>query len=159
MLQSTLNAQFDLQVTEIFPGQTGSDLTEDWFEVTNVGDQAWISGVDGDLYYDDESADPAVADLGLSFVSAATAGSELFQNSPNPFGTQTQIAFNLEVAGTATLLVQNQNGQLLRSYEIDAAAGRNVQTITRQELGNALGVLTCTIIAEGFTATRKMILQ
>ncbi|PHI19156.1 hypothetical protein CEQ90_13920, partial [Lewinellaceae bacterium SD302] len=100
-----------------------------------------------------------VADLGLSFVSAATAGSELFQNSPNPFATQTQIAFNLEVAGTATLLVQNQNGQLLRSYEIDAAAGRNVQTITRQELGNVSGVLTYTIITEGFTATRKMILQ
>ncbi|PHI19900.1 hypothetical protein CEQ90_10130, partial [Lewinellaceae bacterium SD302] len=100
-----------------------------------------------------------VADLGLSFVSAATAGSELFQNSPNPFATQTQIAFNLEVAGTATLLVQNQNGQLLRSYEIDAAAGRNVQTVTRQELGNVSGVLTYTIIAEGFTATRKMILQ
>ncbi|PHI19901.1 hypothetical protein CEQ90_10135 [Lewinellaceae bacterium SD302] len=100
-----------------------------------------------------------VADLGLSFVSAATAGSELFQNSPNPFGTQTQIAFNLEVAGTATLLVQNQNGQLLRSYEIDAAAGLNTQTITRQELGNASGVLTYTIVAEGFTATRKMILQ
>ncbi|PHI18452.1 hypothetical protein CEQ90_17715, partial [Lewinellaceae bacterium SD302] len=100
-----------------------------------------------------------VADLGLSFTSAATMVNELLQNRPNPFGVQTQVTFRLAKAGTATLLVQNQNGQLLRSYEIDAAAGLNTQTITRQELGNASGVLTYTIIAEGFTATRKMILR
>jgi len=30
-------AQFDLQITELFPGQDGDDLTEDWFEITNNG--------------------------------------------------------------------------------------------------------------------------
>ncbi|MEH6764943.1 MAG: choice-of-anchor I family protein [Aequorivita antarctica] len=53
----------ELVITEIFPGQAGTDLTADWFEIKNIGAAAWTSGVDGDLYYDDESADPTTADL------------------------------------------------------------------------------------------------
>ncbi|KAA3622885.1 MAG: hypothetical protein DWP94_07295, partial [Flavobacterium sp.] len=53
----------DLVVSEIFAGQEGADLTADWFEITNQGTSAWVSGVDEDLYYDDESADPSAADL------------------------------------------------------------------------------------------------
>ncbi|RRO25306.1 choice-of-anchor I family protein [Flavobacteriaceae bacterium 14752] len=56
-------AQLDLQVTELFPGQAGNDLTEDWFEIKNIGSVAWVSGTDPDLYYDDESADATTADL------------------------------------------------------------------------------------------------
>ncbi|MEM6724581.1 MAG: choice-of-anchor I family protein, partial [Bacteroidota bacterium] len=55
--------QPNLEITEIFPGQSGTDLTADWFEITNNGDAAWVSGVDPDLYYDDESAEAADADL------------------------------------------------------------------------------------------------
>jgi hypothetical protein len=53
----------DLIISEIFSGQAGADLTADWFEIKNNGTTAWISGVDPDLYYDDESADPTTADL------------------------------------------------------------------------------------------------
>ena len=56
-------AQFDLQITELFPGQDGDDLTEDWFEITNNGSSAWVAGTDEDLYYDDESQDAADAVL------------------------------------------------------------------------------------------------
>ena len=56
-------AQVNLQITEIFSGQSGTDLTPDWFEIHNTGNVAWVSGVDGDLYYDDESADATTADL------------------------------------------------------------------------------------------------
>ena len=57
-----------LQITEMWPGQSGTDITEDWFEITNTGDVAWISGTSPDLYYDDDSADPTKADpvLGLT---------------------------------------------------------------------------------------------
>ncbi len=55
-------ALVNLQITEMFPGQSGADLTEDWFEITNLGNTAWVSGVDPDLYYDDESADAGAAD-------------------------------------------------------------------------------------------------
>jgi len=53
----------NLQITEMFPGQSGSDLTADWFEILNTGNAAWISGVDPHLYYDDESQDASAADL------------------------------------------------------------------------------------------------
>ena len=56
-------AQIDLQVTEMFSGQSGTDLTADWFEIKNEGDVAWVAGVDADLFYDDESASAADADL------------------------------------------------------------------------------------------------
>ena len=61
-----------LEITEIFSGQSGDDLTADWFEIKNTGTTDWISGVDGDLYYDDESADETTADIisGLTTIPA-----------------------------------------------------------------------------------------
>ena len=36
-------AQVNLQITEIFPGQSGPDLTEDWFEIKNTGNTpGWL---------------------------------------------------------------------------------------------------------------------
>ena len=67
-------AAFDLQVTEIYFGnQENPDVTEDWFEVTNYGDMSWVAATDGDLYYDDESADFSTADL-LSGVDSIAPG-------------------------------------------------------------------------------------
>jgi hypothetical protein len=40
---SPAQAGIVLQVTEIWAGQDGSDLTKDWFELTNVGDMPWIA--------------------------------------------------------------------------------------------------------------------
>lgn len=56
-------AQIDLQITEIFSGQSGTKLTADWIEIKNEGSTAWTSGVDADLYYDDESSDFADASI------------------------------------------------------------------------------------------------
>lgn len=63
-------AQINLEVTEIFPGQAGDDLTADWFEIHNTGTTAWQSSVHGSLYYDDESQDTGDAVLinGISFI-------------------------------------------------------------------------------------------
>ncbi len=54
---ATANADFDLQITEIWPGNSlgEDDLTSDWFEVTNLGDMAYDATIDGDLYFDDDS--------------------------------------------------------------------------------------------------------
>ena len=61
---NTAQATFDLQVTEIWPGNAnGSNLSEDWFEVTNLGDMPWVAAADGDLYFDDDSVDETTADL------------------------------------------------------------------------------------------------
>lgn len=52
---------FDLRVTEIWPGNDpGANLTEDWFEVKNLGTVAWTLA-DGDLFFDDDSRSAANA--------------------------------------------------------------------------------------------------
>lgn len=38
-LTTVVQAAFDLQVSEIWTGQAGSDVTEDWFEIVNLGDE------------------------------------------------------------------------------------------------------------------------
>ncbi len=60
---SAFLSEFNLQISEIWPGQEGTDVTADWFEIVNNGTVAWVSGVDPDLYYDDASADADAADL------------------------------------------------------------------------------------------------
>jgi len=55
MSASSAMAVFDLQITEIWPGQSGDDITPDWFEVTNFGDMAWTP-LDGTLRADDGGA-------------------------------------------------------------------------------------------------------
>ena len=47
-----VQADYGLQITEIFGGVPGPDLTVGWFEVTNFGDMPWIQGVDPDLHYE-----------------------------------------------------------------------------------------------------------
>jgi hypothetical protein len=67
-------ADFDLQVTEMWPGNDpGSNLSEDWFEITNFGDMPWTAAVDGDLWFDDDSFDPTTADL-MSGIAAIFPG-------------------------------------------------------------------------------------
>lgn len=68
---STANAAFDLQITEIFFGQTNPDTTSDWFEITNFGDMAYVEANDGTLYQDDFSPDPAKADPIVGITSIA----------------------------------------------------------------------------------------
>jgi hypothetical protein len=42
-LAAPVQAVFDLRITEVWVGQDGSDLTEDWFEIRNYGDMAWTT--------------------------------------------------------------------------------------------------------------------
>ncbi|MCA8906647.1 MAG: hypothetical protein KDA64_01895, partial [Rhodospirillaceae bacterium] len=69
--QTLAAPSFDLIVTEIWPGnEPGANLSADWFEITNVGTAAWIAANDGELFYDDDSADPTAADpiVGLAQI-------------------------------------------------------------------------------------------
>ena len=71
-------AAFNLQISEIWPGNaTGENLTDDWFEVTNLGDMPWTSG-DGILFYDDDSADPTTADQLFGIETIAPGESVVF---------------------------------------------------------------------------------
>ena len=74
-ITGTVAAAFDLQITEIWFGQDGTDLTGDWFEITNTGTGAWTAALHGDLHYDDDSADPAAADP-VEGIATIAPGSE-----------------------------------------------------------------------------------
>ncbi|MDB2384980.1 choice-of-anchor I family protein [Polaribacter sp.] len=52
-----------IEVTEIFPGQEGADVTADWFEVYNSGFATYTANTEGVLYYDDDSADDSDATI------------------------------------------------------------------------------------------------
>ncbi|WP_341221695.1 T9SS type A sorting domain-containing protein [Polaribacter atrinae] len=62
-----------LNITEIWPGNgEGSNLTADWFEITNNGPLTWTPELGG-LYFDDDSKDPASAVL-INGITAIQPG-------------------------------------------------------------------------------------
>jgi hypothetical protein len=82
----------------------------------------------------------------------------LLQNQPNPVGEETVIGFQLSTASQASLTIRDISGRLVFEQMIDATAGINQLRINRNVLG-AAGVLTYTLTAGDFTATRKMVVR
>ena len=70
----------------------------------------------------------------------------------------TQIAFSLPEAKTATLTVRDVQGRTILVREIEANTGRNLITLDRNDLG-AAGVVSYTLTAGEWTATKQMIVQ
>ena len=95
--------------------------------------------------------------LNFAGAQAEVAGFELKQNTPNPFAGETVIGFSLPVAGEATLTIQDVTGRTLRVVRGQFAQGYNQVTLKASDL-NATGVLTYTLEAAEFTATKKMII-
>jgi len=80
-IERKADAQFNLQITEIWPGNDpGNNLTEDWFEVTNIGSSAWTAATHGDLYWEDVSANPALAVILSGVASIGPNQSAVFVN-------------------------------------------------------------------------------
>jgi hypothetical protein len=68
----------DLEVTEIWAGGLdGSEATSDWFELTNFGTTT-LTGLDGTLFYDDDSADPTKDDAMVGIDSIAPGESVIY---------------------------------------------------------------------------------
>ncbi|SEP72901.1 T9SS type A sorting domain-containing protein, partial [Neolewinella agarilytica] len=84
-------------------------------------------------------------------------GNSLAQNTPNPVVETTQIAYTLATAGQVTLNVQDIQGRTVMVRELEGAAGRNVVDLNVNELSAATGVLTYTLTAGDFSATKKMV--
>ena len=95
--------------------------------------------------------------LDLAFntdLAPATAQNVLHQNTPNPVRMETVIRFELVAAAPATLTLRDVTGRLISVQEIDATAGLNTVELTNI---NASGVLTYTLTAGMFTASKKMV--
>ncbi|GEQ86583.1 hypothetical protein ULMS_20910 [Patiriisocius marinistellae] len=82
-----------LEITEIFSGQAGTDLTADWFEIKNTGTVAYVAATDGDLFYDDESADPTTADAvqGITEIQPGATAIVLVTGDTSDITTFTNI--------------------------------------------------------------------
>ena len=96
-----------------------------------------------------------VESVELRFDDQSNDKFALYQNEPNPFNGLTKIGFEMAEAGQATLTIMSVNGQTLQVFEGDYAKGYN--EIIVKDL-NAAGVLYYTLEADGFTATKKMII-
>jgi hypothetical protein len=96
-----------------------------------------------------------VESVELSFNGQANDKFALYQNEPNPFKGSTKVGFEMAEAGQATLTIMSVSGQALQVFEGDFAKGYN--EILVKDL-NATGVFYYTLEADGFTATKKMII-
>ncbi|WP_020567128.1 T9SS type A sorting domain-containing protein [Neolewinella persica] len=101
-----------------------------------------------------------LAGVGIRFThtEATPVMNVLEQNTPNPVAETTVIRFTLEQAGNTTLSVRDISGRVILEQNIVAVAGENALTLNRKQLG-ASGILTYTLTAKDFTATRKMMVQ
>ncbi|MTB54000.1 T9SS type A sorting domain-containing protein, partial [Lewinella sp. W8] len=105
------------------------------------------------------AANGTAGSLNLNFAGQAEAElvNALEQNMPNPVAETTRIAYTLATAGQVTLNIQDIQGRTVLVRELEGAAGRNVIELNVSELGGATGVLSYTVTAGDFTATKKMV--
>jgi hypothetical protein len=86
----------------------------------------------------------------------------LFQNQPNPFSPETQIAFDLPKAGPAELVIYSVNGRLIRRLVKEARqAGRQTASWDgRNDAGEKVGsgIYFYQLTAPGVDESRRMIL-
>jgi len=86
-------------------------------------------------------------------------GFELLQNFPNPFSETTYIAFNLPKAGAAKLRIFDVSGRVVYTHQGNFGKGYNEVPVNGAQLGLNHGIFYYQLSTEGYTATRKMILN
>ena len=91
----------------------------------------------------------------LSFNGSVDTKFALYQNEPNPFNGSTTIGFNMAEAGKASISIMSIDGKSLKTINGEYAKGYNEVIVT--DLG-AAGVVYYTLSANGFTATKKMVI-
>ena len=97
------------------------------------------------------------ADVNLNIGSTElTSAFDLYQNSPNPFGEETIIGFNLPESGTARLSVYDVAGKSIMTMTGTYVKGYNEIVLTKTQVG-VEGVLYYELESGDNIATRKMI--
>lgn len=103
--------------------------------------------------------DGTFRDVAIEFsgTAAAVAGFELYQNQPNPFKGETVIGFNLPEAAQATVTISDVTGKVLKLYRLEGTKGYNQLTVRSADLA-AAGMVSYTVAAGSYTATKKMVI-
>ena len=128
--------------------------------------EAWIAQArledDGSLAF--RQGIEMLEKLLASLVPEETA---LHHNYPNPFNPETWIPYQLAESAEVTLTIYDMNGQLVRRLAIGYQVAGMYQSRTRavywdgrNQLGESVasGLYFYTLTADGFTATRKMLI-
>lgn len=139
------------------------DNAVDVNEIMNI---QFIAGKDGntaDLFAvvsDVTAAEAYNEDMEIMDVKLRSIGEvdgyALYQNTPNPFSTTTNIQFRLPNASVVNLKVYDVTGKVLKQINKEFSAGMNTVTLDKTQLGQS-GVLYYQIEAGEFAATRKMV--
>ena len=96
--------------------------------------------------------------LSLAFGATNTAiATSLGNATPNPVVERTQITYTLAADANVTLSVQDIQGRTLVVRNLEGTKGSNFVNLTVGELNGATGVLTYTLTAENFSATKKLV--
>ena len=83
-------------------------------------------------------------------------GYALYQNIPNPFGSETSISFRTPVDGPVTLTIYDVNGKLIKKISENFSKGTNSIVLNAEDL-QAKGIFYYQMEAAGYSATKKMI--
>ena len=92
----------------------------------------------------------------LRFNGNQSANFVLFQNQPNPFTGQTTIAFNLPMAGAATLSIIDMSGRVVKSFNGNYSKGYNEVLLRSSDLPSS-GVYHYQLRSDNNSASRKLI--
>jgi subtilisin-like proprotein convertase family protein len=101
-----------------------------------------------------------IMNVGLNFIGkdgVAVQGFALYQNQPNPWGTETLIGFNLPESMKAKVSVYDVTGKVIKVVERTFNKGYNSVTLNKGELP-ATGVMYYQLDAADFSAAKKMII-
>ena len=88
---------------------------------------------------------------------AGEAVTSLGDATPNPVVESTLINFTLAADSDVTLSIQDVQGRTILVRSLRGTAGINGEVIDVADLKGATGVLTYTLVAGDFAATKKMV--
>ncbi len=148
--------------TTTFSWNTGKqlDLTKEevLFVMVFEGDQIGSLSITDDVLHAEAYVGEELQtfDVSLNQTSSKLVN-ELYQNSPNPFNESTIIGFSLAKAGNVNVKFYDLSGKVIKTVNGDFNAGINQMVISAKDMQSS-GVIYYQLEAEGFIATRKMII-
>lgn len=97
-------------------------------------------------------------DLSIAQPMEIHNSNQLFQNSPNPFSANTNIRFQLEKSGFATIRIFDLSGHVVK--EVSGYYERGFQSVEIFNLtASAQGILICQLQGEAFMETVRMVIM
>ena len=100
----------------------------------------------------------AATPVDLAFTPATTPVALQLSARPNPFGTQTELRFQLPTAGPADLAIYDAAGRRVWAQAGQYSAGSHLVTFERPA-SLAAGVLLCRLVTEAGVQTQRLVIE